>query len=252
MKAIILAGGNGTRLHPLTAVTNKHLLPLYNKPIIHHAIEKIVEAGIDRIMVITSPHHVNDFVRLLGSGQNFISKKTGTQIQIVYGIQNTASGVAYGLHIAKDYIGKDNCLLYLGDNVIEDDLTPFIKNFKNGAQVFLKEVKDPERFGVATLDDKGNVIKIEEKPKKPKSNLAVVGLYLYDNTVFKKMIDQPLSARGELEITYINNKYIDDKKLKSALLKKEWFDVGTFESMLEASVYMQKKTKDHERTTKKR
>ncbi len=243
MKGVILAGGRATRLQPLTLVTNKHLLPVYNKPVIYYAIEKLVSGGVDRIMIVTSPHHMEDFISLLGSGQNFISKNTGKQIQIVYGIQNEPNGIAAALYIAKDYIGNDNCILYLGDNIIEDNLDDKIKNFKEGAMVFLKKVNDPHRFGVATIDKKGNVIEIEEKPKKAKTDLAVVGIYIYDNTVFKKLIGQPKSERGEYEITYLNNKYAEENKLKATLLKKEWFDVGTFDSLLQASNYMKEKAK---------
>jgi len=241
MKGVILAGGEGTRLRPLTLVTNKHLLPVYNKPVIYYAIEKMVEAGIDRIMVVTSPKQVEDFVNLLGSGQNFISKNTGKQVQIVYGIQNRPSGIADGLYIAKDYVGSDDCVLYLGDNILEDDISEHIKRFKSGALVFLKEVKDPERFGIATLDEKGRVLEIIEKPGNPTSNLAVVGLYVYDNTVFDKMTDQPASGRGEYEITYINNKYIEEGTLRSVRLKKEWFDVGSVEALYEANTFMRSK-----------
>ncbi len=145
MKGVILAGGKATRLYPLTLVTNKHLLPIYNKPVIYYSIEKLVEAGIDRIMVVTSSQHIDDFVGLLGSGQDFISKNDGKQIQIVYGIQNKPSGITDGLYIAKDYIGKDNCILFLGDNILEDDISSHIKNFNNGALIFLKKVNDPER-----------------------------------------------------------------------------------------------------------
>ena len=241
MKAVILAGGFATRLHPVTKVTNKHLLPIYKKPLIYYAIEKLTEAEIDRIMIVISPQHANDFVNLLGSGQDFISKKTGKQIQIVYGIQNEPSGIAQGLWIAKDYIGSDNCVLYLGDNIFEDDINDYIKNFKDGALVFLKEVRDLERFGIATVDKNNNVLEIEEKPKNPKSNLAVTGLYVYDNTVFDKMIGQEKSARGEYEITHINNLYIKEGKLKAILLKKEWFDAGTFDSLFEASKFYKEK-----------
>lgn len=241
MKAVLLAGGQAKRLAPLTTVTNKHLLPLYNKPVIFYAIEKIVASGIDRIMVVTSPRHIEDFVNLLGSGTNFISPITKKRIQIVYGIQDAPSGIADGLYIAKDYIGDDSVLLYLGDNIIEDNLAPYVKNFKTGAVVFLKPVKDAHRFGVAHVDKKGVVLGIEEKPKVPKSDLAVAGVYLYDNTVFRKMIGQKVSARGEFEITFVNNKYIAEKKLKAVTLKKEWFDVGTFDSLLEAGNYMKGK-----------
>lgn len=240
MKGIIMAGGSATRLYPLTLVTNKHLLPVYNKPVIYYAVEKLVSAGIDRIMVISSPHHLNDFVNLLGSGQNFKSLKTGKQIQIVYGIQNTPSGIADGLIIAKDYIGNDSCILHLGDNILEDSIGKYVRDFKQGALVFLKKVKDPNRFGIAEIDKNGHVVNIIEKPKKPKTDLAVVGVYIYDNTVFQKMIGQKPSARGEYEITYVNNRYIKENALKSIILKKKWFDVGTFDSLLKTSNYMKK------------
>jgi glucose-1-phosphate thymidylyltransferase len=247
IKGVILAGGMATRLAPLTLVTNKHLLPVYNKPIIYYAIEKMVESGIDRVMVITSPSHVHHFVNLLGSGEKFISERTGKQIQIVYGIQNTASGIAEGLWIAKDYVGSDHCMLYLGDNIFEDDIRGHVRNFTKGSLVFLKKVPDPVRFGVAETNKKGIVLNIQEKPKKPKSNLAVTGMYLYDNTVFEKMIGQPVSARGEYEITYINNKYIEEGALRSVMLKKHWFDVGTFDSLLNASKYMKNKHEKRKR-----
>lgn len=241
MKGVILAGGSGTRLSPFSLITNKHLLPVYDKPVICYAIEKLVSAGIDRIMIITSPHHVNDFIKILGSGESFKSKRNNQQIQIVYGIQNTPSGVADGLYIAKEYVGSDSCVLYLGDNIIEDDLSEHINNFQEGALVFLKEVKDPGRFGVASVNNLGNILKIEEKPEFPETNLAVTGIYVYDNTVFEKMIGQPKSSRGEYEITYINNKYIEEGKLRAQFLKKDWFDVGTIDSLLGASNLMKYK-----------
>lgn len=242
MKAVILAGGNGTRLRPLTYVVNKHLLPLYDKPVIYYAIENLIRAEIYKIMIVSSAHHIEDFVKLLGSGQDF-KRPDGKQIQITYGIQNEPNGVALGLFIARDYIGNDDCVLYLGDNIIEDDIAPHIKEFKGGARVFLKEVSHPEQFGVATIDKENKVVAIEEKPKHPKSNLAVVGLYVYDRTVFDKIIDQKPSERGEYEITYLNNKYIDEGKLESVILKKEWFDIGTIDKLLEASNFMHEKRK---------
>jgi glucose-1-phosphate thymidylyltransferase len=245
MKAVILAGGSGTRLQPLTLVTNKHLLPVYDKPVIYYAVEKLVHAGIDKIMIVTAPHCIDSFVKLLGSGQRFVPKKSGAkQIQIVYGIQNEPNGIAYGLYIAKEYIGNDNCILYLGDNIIMDDIAPAIENFKGGASIFLKRVQNPKRFGIATVNSKGNVVSIEEKPKKPKSDLAVVGLYMYDSSVFEKMIRQPKSARGEYEITYINNKYIEAGALQAHILKKEWFDIGTIESLHEAASFMKKRSRN--------
>lgn len=241
MKGVILAGGHGTRLHPVTIVTNKHLLPIYDKPVIYYAVEKLVSAGIDRIMIVTSPQHIADFVNLLGSGQNFASNHFDVQIQIVYGIQNEASGIAQGLYIAKDYIGSDNCILYLGDNIIEDDIREHVESFDGGATVFLKKVKDPHRFGVATIGADGEVLSIKEKPQNPKSNLAVIGIYLYDNTVFQKMVGVPKSDRGEYEITDINNKYIKEGSLKSVAIKKDWFDIGTLDSLLEVSNFMKNK-----------
>jgi glucose-1-phosphate thymidylyltransferase len=245
MKGVILAGGRGTRLDPLTRVTNKHLLPVYDKPVIYYAVEKMVEADINRIMVVTSPHHLDDFVELLGSGEHFISKTTGKQVQIVYGIQNEASGIAQGLYIAKEYVGHDNCLLYLGDNIILDDLSEHVRTFTHGATVFLKQVKDPKRYGIATLGKNNRVTEIIEKPQNPKSDLAVIGTYIYDNTVFEKMVGQPASARGEKEITYVNNKYIHEGSLSAVTLQKEWFDIGTFDSLVEASAFMQKESEKH-------
>jgi len=240
MKGVLLAGGSGTRLHPMTKVTNKHLMPIYNRPVLYYAIDKMVEAGIDRIMIITSPGHVDDFVNIIGSGPRWISKNNGKQIQIVYGIQEKPTGIAEGLWIAKEYVGVDNCMLYLGDNIIEDDLTPYVENFNGGATVFLKDVEDPERFGVATLNADGNIIGIEEKPEKPESNKAVIGLYMYDNSVFDKMQGLEPSDRGEFEITDVNQVFCKAGELRGVELQKEWFDIGTFDSMLEASIHMKK------------
>ncbi|MDQ5922733.1 MAG: glucose-phosphate thymidylyltransferase [Patescibacteria group bacterium] len=241
MKGVILAGGLATRLYPLTYVTNKHLLPIYDKPVIYYVIEKMVEVGIDKIMIVTSPHHMEDFIKLLGSGERFKPSGRGNQIQIVYGVQNEPLGIAQGLWIAKDYIGKDNCMLHLGDNIIEDDLSSIIKDFENGAQIFLKKVKNPESFGVANLDAKGRLLEIEEKPKNPKSDMAVVGVYLYDNTVFDKFEGINKSKRGEYEITYINNKYIKEGGMRTHILKEKWFDTGSFDSLIEAGNYMKDK-----------
>jgi len=243
MKGVLLAGGSGTRLHPMTKVTNKHLMPIYNRPVLYYAIDKMVEAGIDRIMIVTSPGHVDDFVNILGSGPRWISKQNGKQIQIVYGIQEKPTGIADGLWIAREYVGDDDCLLYLGDNIIEDDLSEHVKNFTGGATVFLKEVPDPERFGVAELDTTGKIIGIAEKPTQPKSNKAVIGLYMYENSVFEKMVGLEPSDRGEFEITTVNEVFCQEGKLHGVELEKEWFDIGTFDSMLEASQYM--KTKGH-------
>jgi glucose-1-phosphate thymidylyltransferase len=251
MKGVILAGGSGSRLSPLTLATNKHLLALYDKPIIHYAIEKLVQAGIGKIMIVTSGTHIEAFVKLLGSGQGF-HMPDGKQLQIVYGIQNEPRGISEGLHLAEDYVGNDHCVLFLGDNIFEDDITQHVKSFTGGAKIFLKKVRDPHRFGIATLDKNNKVIAVEEKPKRPKSNLAVTGLYMYDPSVFKKMLDNKLSARGEYEITHVINKYIAEGTLESALLKRPWFDVGTFDSMLEAAHHMRKKKKRENAKSAKR
>jgi glucose-1-phosphate thymidylyltransferase len=240
IKGVILAGGNGTRLAPLTKVTNKHLLPIYNKPVIFHAVEKLVSAGVDKIMIVLSPQYLDDFVSVLGSGQDFRAK-SGHQIQIVYGIQNEPGGIAQGLCIAKEFVGGDNVVLHLGDNIIEDDITTHVSEFQGGAKVFLKEVHDPERFGVATLSPEGYVTEIIEKPKEPKTNLAVVGVYIYDNSVFAKMEGQERSERGEYEITWVNNRYIDEGTLSAGHIEGPWFDIGTFDSLLRASNYMKDK-----------
>lgn len=241
MKGVILAGGSGTRLHPLTKITNKHLLPLYNKPVIFHAVEKLINAGIDKIMLVASPQYIEDFVSVLGSGINFKSKNTGKQIQIVYGIQNEPSGIADGLWIAKDFVGVDPVVLHLGDNIIFEDLGEHVQNFKSGAKIFVKEVADPKRFGVATLDEAGRVIEIVEKPESPASNLAVTGIYIYDNSVFNRMIGVPPSNRGEYEITPINNSYIQTGELEAVHITGDWFDVGTFDSLLAASLHMKER-----------
>lgn len=234
MKAVILAGGNGTRLHPLTSVTNKHLLPVYDRPVIQYAIDRVVSFGIKEVMIVTSPECVKDFKKYI------VNEK---RCKISFGIQKRPLGIAHGLHIAKNFVGKNNFLLWLGDGIIEDDLVPHIEDFSSGARIFIKRVNDPERFGVATVDQKRNVLEIIEKPKKPISQYAVTGVYLYDPTVFEKMKDQPMSDRGEYEITYLNNLYIKDNALKAVFLKKKWFDIGTFESLYEATRYMREKAR---------
>lgn len=237
-KGIVLAGGFGTRLHPMTKVTNKHLLPVYDRPVIYYAIDKMVSAGIDKIMVVTNPGHVDDFVNILGSGPRWISIHTGKRIQIVYGIQEEPTGIADGLWIAREYVGNDDCMLYLGDNIIQDDLRPHVESFTGGATVFLKEVEDPQRFGIAELNADGHIIGVEEKPENPKSNLAVVGVYLYENAVFQKMVGLQPSDRGEYEITSVNSLYCKDGRLRGVKLEKPWFDIGTFDSLLKAGQHM--------------
>lgn len=232
MKAVILAGGEGTRLYPVTKVINKHLLPIYDRPIIQYAVEKMIGYGITDVLIVTNATYLTNFKRL------FASEK---RCAISFAVQKEAKGIAHGLLLARKFVGNGNFLFWLGDGIVEDDLTKHIHSFKNGAKVFIKRVPDPERFGVATVDRKQRVLEIIEKPSVPKSHYAVTGIYLYDHTVFAKMKNQPVSARGEYEITYLNNKYIEEGTLKAVFLKKQWFDVGTFESLYKAAVFIRKK-----------
>lgn len=245
MKWIILAWGFWTRLYPTTKAVNKHLLPIYDKPMIYYPLETLIESGIDKIAIVTNPASITNFVNLLGSWEEF-REKYNRPVQIVYIIQNTPSGIADGLWMTKDYIGNDNCVLILGDNVFEntDEIKQEIISFSGGATIFVKEVTDPTRFGIAEIDENNNVLSLEEKPKIPKSNLAVTGIYIYDNSCLTKCVWQPKSERWEYEITYINDLYRKDKTLKAVTIQWNWLDTGTFDSMLEASNFMSKKRKN--------
>lgn len=230
MKGIILAGGSGTRLRPLTQVTSKQLLPIYNKPMIYYPLETLLQAGIRDILIIVAPDHAGDFLKLLGSGKDFGCKFT-------YEIQDKPEGLAQAFIIGENFIGEDSVTLILGDNLYEDDFSHGIQSFKTGGRVFIKEVPDPERFGVAEFDENRKVISIEEKPQEPKSNYAVTGMYIYDNTVVAKSKSLKPSARGELEITDLNNVYLDEGSLDVAFVEGKWLDTGTFESLHEAIVF---------------
>ena len=244
MKWIILAWGFWTRLHPTTKAVNKHLLPIYDKPMIYYPLETLIEAWVDKIAIVTNPDHISNFVSLLGSGEAF-REKFARPIQIVYIIQNYPSGIADWLWMTKDYIGNENCVLMLGDNVFEDssDIKNEIQNFSGWATIFVKKVSDPTRFWVAEIDANNTVISLEEKPKSPKSDLAVTGVYIYDNTCFAKCDWQPKSERWEYEITYINDLYRKEVRLKAVEVKGTWLDTGTFDSMLEASNFISHKKK---------
>lgn len=231
MKGIILAGGSGTRLRPLTKVTSKQLLPLYDQPMIFYPLQTLLTAGIKDILIIIAPDHAGDFLKLLGSGKDFNCKFT-------YEIQDSPDGLAQAFIIGQNFIGQDNVTLILGDNIYEDDFSDSIRTFKNGGRVFLKDVPDPERFGVAEFNESGQVLSIEEKPKQPKSNYAVTGLYIYDQTVVDRVKQLTPSARGELEITDLNNVYLQAGQLDVALVKGKWYDTGTFESLYEATVFV--------------
>lgn len=228
MKGVILAGGNGTRLYPLTKVTNKHLLPVYNKPMIYYPIEKLISAGITDIIIVTGKENAGNFMNLLGSGKEF-----GARFH--YTLQDEAGGIAHALALVQGFVNDDSMTVILGDNIILDDISEHVRTFESGARIFLKEVDDPRRFGVPEFDEKNKIKRVEEKPNQPKSKYAVTGIYQYDNTVFEKISKLKPSARGELEITDINNLYLGEGKLSHAFLKEPWLDAGTFESLLEAS-----------------
>ena len=231
MKGVILAGGLGTRMYPCTKVTNKHLLPVYNKPMIYYPLLTMVKAGLKDIMIVTGGNYAGDFLRILGNGKEFGLK------DISYTYQEGEGGIADALRLSENFAENEKIFVMLGDNIIEDDILDDIREFDNqpdGARIFLKEVPDPERFGVAEISQ-GKVLNIEEKPKKPKTNLAVIGLYLYDNTVFDIIKTLKPSKRGELEITDVNNAYINKGNMTYSIVKGWWTDAGTFESLLNAS-----------------
>jgi glucose-1-phosphate thymidylyltransferase len=242
MKGVILAGGLGTRLYPLTHVTNKHLLPIYDKPMIFYPIQTLVDAGINEILIVTGGPHVGHFLNVIRSG-----KQLGIK-HIEYAYQETSNGgIADALALAEDFADGGSIAVILGDNTTDANIGPAVKSFDEGALILLKEVHDPERFGVAEFDpsDPTRIVGIEEKPKAPKSNYAVTGLYLYDNKVFDyiRLCDPQYAGRGELEITQVNNFYIEAGKLKWASLEGFWSDAGTFDSLFHASKYWAEKTK---------
>jgi glucose-1-phosphate thymidylyltransferase len=231
MKGVILAGGLGTRLYPLTKVTNKHLLPVYDKPMIYYPIQTLINAGIDDILIVTGGNNAGDFLRLLGNGKEFGLK------HINYTYQEGEGGIAEALRLAEFFASGEKVCVVLGDNIIEKNIRRAVKNFqkqKEGAKILLKEVPDPQRFGVPELRE-DRIVRIEEKPKKPKSPYAVVGIYLYDNDVFNIIKTLKPSNRGELEITDVNNRYIEKRLMTWDILEGWWTDAGTFESLIRAN-----------------
>ena len=228
MKGVILAGGTGSRLYPLTKVTNKHLLPVYDKPMIYYPMETLINAGIKDIMIVSGRGHAGHFLELLGSGVEH-------GVHFTYEIQEKAGGIAQALSLAEDFVDGDSVTVILGDNIFQDNIKEDVRNFKNGAKIFLKEVPDAHRFGVAELN--GDKVKgIEEKPKQPKSNFAVTGLYIYDSEVFSAIKKLKPSGRGELEITDVNNYYVNKGAMEYGMLEGFWSDAGTFESLLRAGM----------------
>jgi glucose-1-phosphate thymidylyltransferase len=236
MKGVVLAGGTGSRLNPLTKVTNKHLLPIYDKPMIYYPIQTLVNAGISEILVVTGGKNAGEFLRLLGNGRDFGLK------HINYAYQEGEGGIAEALGLAEYFVGKEPVCVVLGDNIIENNICQAVENFKKqgrGAKILLKEVPDAQRFGVAEIRS-NLVVKIEEKPKNPQSNNAVIGIYLYDATVFSKIHRLKPSGRGELEITDVNNFYIQEGTLTYEMLSGWWTDAGTFDSLLRVNNYVAK------------
>jgi len=230
MKGIILAGGTGSRLFPLTKVTNKHLLPVGRYPMIDHLIAKMKQAGINEIMVISGKEHMGSVVNLLGSGYEY-------GVNFTYRIQDQPGGIAQALGLCAEFVHEDKCLVILGDNIFSDDISEFVANFESqetGAKILIQEVEDPERYGVAELLE-GKILSIEEKPKQPKSNFCVTGIYMYDSRVFNVIKTLKPSGRGELEITDVNNWYIEDNSLSYDILENWWTDAGTFESLAYAN-----------------
>ena len=230
MKGIVLAGGTGSRLYPLTKVTNKHLLPVGRYPMIFYPIYRLKQAGISEILIVTGRDHMGDVMELLGSGKDY-------GVEFTYKVQDQAGGIAEALGLAKNFVNNDRCVVILGDNIFEDNLAPYMKSFKNqqvGAKILLKEVNDPTRFGVAELKGE-KIVSIEEKPKNPKSNYAVTGIYMYDSNVFDIVKTLKPSGRGELEITDVNNAYIRQGLLTYDILKGWWTDAGTPESLFKSN-----------------
>ncbi len=226
LKGVILAGGTGSRLRPLTKVTNKHLLAVGSKPMIFYPLEKLKSAGIEDIMVVTGVEHMGDVVNLLGSGRDYGCRFT-------YRVQDEAGGIAQALDLAEGFCGDDRLAVVLGDNVFKNSLKPYAHRFMNqdkGARIVLKKVPDPQRFGVAEIDDH-RVLKINEKPSKPQTDLAVTGIYFYDSQVFDIIKTLDYSDRGELEITDVNNAYINKGELQFDIMDGWWSDAGTFESL---------------------
>jgi glucose-1-phosphate thymidylyltransferase len=227
MKGVILAGGMGTRLFPLTKVTNKHLLPVYDKPMIYYPIECLVNAGIEDIMIVTGGNSAGDFLQLLGNGREFGLK------DISYTYQEGHRGIADALHLAEHFADEDKVVVILGDNIIEGNIRASVAAFdkqESGARILLKEVPDPQRFGVPTFEG-DRIVRITEKPEEPDSHYAVIGIYMYDKRVFEIINGLTPSARNELEITDVNNAYLEAGALEHDVLEGWWSDAGTFESL---------------------
>lgn len=225
IKGIILAGGMGTRLYPLTKVTNKHLLPLGGEPMIHYPIRKLVEAGVRNIMIVTGVEHCGAMMTLLGSGKQY-------DCSFTYKVQDEPDGIAGALKLCESFVGDSSCIVLLGDNVFKEDLGPHVKSFlkaDHDCKLFFKHVSNPQRYGVGTFHN-GKLKEVEEKPLRPKTSLACVGIYLYSNKVFEVVKNIKPSERGELEISSVNNVFITNNQCDHVILKDRWVDAGTMES----------------------
>lgn len=237
MKGVVLAGGLATRLYPLTHATNKHLLPVYDKPMVYYPIRTLVNAGIKEILVVTGGPFAGHFIRVIKNGMDFGVK------HLEYAYQEGNGGIADALKLAEDFADNGSVAVILGDNCTDANIVKDVKNFEEGALIFLKKVPDPERFGVPYFNKQKEITRIVEKPKNPPTNLMVTGLYIYDNTVFTKIGKLKPSKRGELEVTDINNLYLKEKRLRWTLLKGFWSDAGTFKSLFQVNKYWASKKK---------
>lgn len=237
MKGVILAGGLGTRLNPLTKITNKHLLPVFDKPMIYYPLTTLIDTGIKDVLIVTGGNHAGEFLRLLGNGKELNLK------EIHYTYQTGEKGIADALRLAEDFADGERIVVILGDNLFGESIKPYVEKFAKqceGAKILIKKVSNPQRFGVADIKG-GKVISIEEKPKKPKSSYAVTGLYMYDSRVFDFIRKLKISRRGEYEITDINNMYLKEGVLTYDILSGFWTDCGTCESLLRANILVAKK-----------
>ncbi len=234
MRGIILSGGSGTRLRPLTKITSKQLLPIYNRPMIYYPLNTLIQAGIKDILIIISPERAGDYLNLLGSGREF-------GVKFTYEIQDKPEGLAQAFIIGEKFIQGEDVAMILGDNIFEDNFADDIKNFKSGAKVFAKHVPDPERFGVVKFNEQMKAETIIEKPQTYLSNYAVTGLYVYDHRVVEIAKNLQPSLRGELEITDLNNWYLEKGELEVAMVNGEWLDAGTFDSLLRAQLFAKEK-----------
>jgi glucose-1-phosphate thymidylyltransferase len=234
MRGIILSGGSGTRLKPLTKITSKQLLPVYHRPMIYYPLNTLIKAGIKEILIIVAPERAGDYLNLLGSGKDF-------GVKFTYEIQDKPEGLAQAFIIGENFIDQEDVVMILGDNIFEDDFTEEIKNFKSGAKVFAKQVTDPERFGVVKFNEEMKAEKIVEKPQEFLSDFAVTGLYIYDKRIVEVAKTIKPSPRGELEITDVNNWYLEKGELEVGLVNGEWLDTGTFDSLLRAQNFAKEK-----------